>query len=89
VRIASAQTDLFAADEPPPDFVRVMDLQQEQLARSLGEGHRVIHGVASSGKTLRGQIAAPLLATFREAYEFLVRLRGTRTAGGLLHHLAI
>lgn len=52
VRIASAQADLFAADAPPPDFVRVMDLQQEQLARSLGEGHRVIHGVAGSGKTL-------------------------------------
>jgi superfamily I DNA/RNA helicase len=32
--------------------VRVMDLQQEQLARSLGEGHRVIHGVAGSGKTM-------------------------------------
>ena len=35
-----------------PDILRVMDLQQEQLARSLGEGHRVIHGVAGSGKTL-------------------------------------
>jgi len=31
---------------------RVMDLQQEILARNLGEGHRVIHGVAGSGKTL-------------------------------------
>jgi len=30
----------------------VMDYKQEQLARSLGEGHRVIHGVAGSGKTL-------------------------------------
>lgn len=29
-----------------------MDLQQEQLARSLGDGHRVIHGVAGSGKTM-------------------------------------
>ncbi|MCX7893900.1 MAG: NERD domain-containing protein [Burkholderiales bacterium] len=38
--------------ETLPDLVRVMDLQQEQLARSLGEGHRVIHGVAGSGKTL-------------------------------------
>jgi hypothetical protein len=28
-----------------------MDLQQEQLARSMGEGHRVIHGLAGSGKT--------------------------------------
>jgi len=35
-----------------PDLMRVMDLQQEQLARSLGEGHRIIHGVAGSGKTL-------------------------------------
>lgn len=29
-----------------------MDLQQETLARSLGDGHRVIHGVAGSGKTM-------------------------------------
>ena len=29
-----------------------MDLNQEQAARSLGEGHRVIHGVAGSGKTM-------------------------------------
>lgn len=52
IRIEPRQQDLFADDEPPPDLVRVMDLQQEQLARSLGEGHRVIHGVAGSGKTL-------------------------------------
>lgn len=47
--------DLFddADDEAQlPDIMRVMDLQQEQLARSLGEGHRVIHGVAGSGKTM-------------------------------------
>jgi len=41
-----------AADERLPDIMRVMDLQQEQLARSLGDGHRVIHGVAGSGKTM-------------------------------------
>jgi hypothetical protein len=35
-----------------PDLLQVMDLQQEQIARSLGEGHRVIHGAAGSGKTL-------------------------------------
>jgi hypothetical protein len=53
----STQTGLFAtgddtADDALPDIMRVMDLQQEQLARSLGEGHRVIHGVAGSGKTM-------------------------------------
>jgi superfamily I DNA and RNA helicase len=35
-----------------PDIIHIMDLQQEQLARSLGKGHRVVHGVAGSGKTL-------------------------------------
>ncbi len=54
VRIPTRQEELLAAieAEAPPDLLRVMDLQQEQLARSLGEGHRVIHGVAGSGKTL-------------------------------------
>ncbi len=52
--------DLFEQEEateeeeetPLPDIVKIMDIQQEQLARSLGSGHRVIHGVAGSGKTL-------------------------------------
>ncbi|WP_447968567.1 DEAD/DEAH box helicase [Nitrospira sp. M1] len=39
-------------EELLPDIIKVMDMQQEIMARSLGEGHRVIHGVAGSGKTL-------------------------------------
>jgi len=35
-----------------PELIKVMDAQQEQLARSLGDEHRVIHGVAGSGKTM-------------------------------------
>lgn len=59
IRIRTEQFSLM--DEPGqphsvadavPDLIKVMDLQQEQLARNLGEGHRVIHGVAGSGKTL-------------------------------------
>ena len=38
--------------EQLPELVSILDLQQEQLARGIGEGHRVIHGVAGSGKTL-------------------------------------
>lgn len=61
LRIAYAQEDLFVqtdeeseqgASPAIPDIIRVMDLQQEQLARNLGIGHRVIHGVAGSGKTM-------------------------------------
>ncbi|WP_374666863.1 DEAD/DEAH box helicase [Ramlibacter sp.] len=56
VRVAT-QESLFgeasgSAETELPDIMRVMDLTQEQLARSLGEGHRVIHGVAGSGKTM-------------------------------------
>jgi len=57
VRIGAKQFSLL--DEDPSehtdsvsDTIRIMDLQQEKLARSLGAGHRVIHGVAGSGKTL-------------------------------------
>ncbi len=49
------QATLFDDSDPSaelPDIMRVMDLQQEQLARALGDGHRVIHGVAGSGKTM-------------------------------------
>ena len=56
----NAQMNLFVAEDGAsgsvedalPDIVKIMDIQQEQLARSLGDGHRVIHGVAGSGKTL-------------------------------------
>jgi len=40
----------------------VMDLHQEQLARSLGEGHRIVRGVAGSGKTLILAFRAEYLA---------------------------
>lgn len=76
VRInAPSQSSLFTEDsehsvdassesvaDKVPDIIRIMDIQQEQLARSLGEGHRVIHGVAGSGKTLILGYRAQVLA---------------------------
>lgn len=62
IRIDAKQLGLFTGERDDdsdsesdaifPDIVKIMDPQQEILARSLGEGHRVIHGVAGSGKTL-------------------------------------
>jgi hypothetical protein len=62
LRIEATQGDLLLdlddEDEGPdgkssiPEIIKVMDLHQEQLARNLGGGHRVIHGVAGSGKTM-------------------------------------
>lgn len=63
------QTELFAPDEmleaqgtESMGILKVMDLQQEQLARSLGVGHRIIHGVAGSGKTVILKYRAEYLA---------------------------
>ncbi|KAA0070160.1 3'-5' exonuclease [Rhodanobacter sp. T12-5] len=58
VEAGSGQFGLFgptdAAVRPLeiPDLIKVMDAQQEQLARSIGDEHRIIHGVAGSGKTM-------------------------------------
>ncbi len=62
LRLGDSQRDFFIesndeVNDPVsspsiPDIIKVMDLQQEQLARNLGNGHRVIHGVAGSGKTM-------------------------------------
>jgi len=56
LRIENTQENLFEENEleavSAPSMIKVLDLQQEQLARNLGSGHRIIHGVAGSGKTL-------------------------------------
>lgn len=41
------------SDEPATEIdLAVLDLRQERNARSIGEGHRIIYGVAGSGKTV-------------------------------------
>lgn len=54
--------DPAAAGPSAAHLLAVLDLQQEQLARALGEGHRVVHGVAGSGKTLILVVRAQQLA---------------------------
>ena len=69
--------------------MQVMDLNQEQAARSLGEGHRVIHGVAGSGKTMilvfRAQHLAQRNTTGRP---ILVLCYNRPLAGRIEHQLA-
>jgi hypothetical protein len=54
--VITAQPDqgaLFAGGEANgSDVIKVMDRKQEAMAKSLGSGHRLIRGVAGSGKTL-------------------------------------
>ncbi len=72
VRLGSQTALPFDATEPVeppllPDLMQVMDLQQEQVARTLGEGHRVIHGAAGSGKTMILIYRAQFLASAARA----------------------
>ena len=49
-----AQVTAFAQRLIPADTqtVRSLDLEQERMARSIGTGHRLLFGVAGSGKTI-------------------------------------
>jgi len=64
---------------PLPDLMQVMDLQQEQVARTLGEGHRVIHGAAGSGKTMILIFRAQFLAAAARADRPILVLCFNRT----------
>jgi hypothetical protein len=62
--------DVAAVEDPAS--LRVMDRQQERMARALGSGHRVIRGVAGSGKTLVLVHRARALATMLPSKKILV-----------------
>ena len=54
-KVEPATPDSTSDDvELPPDskILKTLDIEQERLARSIGEGHRLFSGVAGSGKTI-------------------------------------
>lgn len=84
----------FAADageqlvfRPPEDleedFVRVLDRAQERLAMYLGDGYRVIRGVAGSGKTLVLTTRARYLAENFPSLDILITCYNVVLAGAL------
>lgn len=66
--------------------LEVLDLRQEQAARSLGEGHRIISGVAGSGKTVLLVARAKLLAG-RDREKRILFLCYNRTLAAYLRSL--
>jgi hypothetical protein len=69
---SSIQLTIFRPLEREEDITRVMDRQQEACTKSLGEGHRIIRGVAGSGKTLILVYRARLLAQLFPHRRFLM-----------------
>lgn len=70
------------------DTIKVMDRRQEALAKSLGSGHRVIRGVAGSGKTLVLVYRARLLARLLPNKRILVTCYTKSLASQLKAQLA-
>ncbi|MFW9877967.1 MAG: UvrD-helicase domain-containing protein, partial [Candidatus Thorarchaeota archaeon] len=52
--------------------VKLLDQEQEQLARELGEGHRLLFGVAGSGKTVLLIARARILAKRHPDWKILI-----------------
>jgi superfamily I DNA/RNA helicase len=78
---------------PPPrsggdDEVRVLDIAQESCAKKLGGGHRVIRGVAGSGKTLILVYRARLLASHSRNKRYLFTCYTRTLAAALRAQLA-
>ena len=57
---------------PPAPALKVLDLRQENHARAIGDGHRILSGVAGSGKTVILLARAKLLARRDPAARVLV-----------------
>lgn len=79
----SRQLTIFRPPEEGEDIIRIMDKNQEAMAKSLGEGHRVIRGVAGSGKTLILVYRAKLLSRLMPNDEILVTCYTRSLAGQL------
>ena len=54
------------------DKVKLLDQDQEKLARELGDGHRLIFGVAGSGKTVQLIARARILAKRHPNWKILI-----------------
>ncbi len=63
------QEELFSVE---PQDAKALDLSQESIAKNIGDGHRILKGVAGSGKTLVLACRAKYLKTIYPEYKILV-----------------
>ena len=71
-RRATPENRGATAFAPPAPTLKVLDLCQENHARAVGDGHRILSGVAGSGKTVILLARAKLLAQRNPAARVLV-----------------
>jgi len=54
------------------EIIKTLDIQQEQIATAMGDGHRLFYGVAGSGKTLILLTRAKILANQIDTNKILI-----------------
>lgn len=81
-----SQITVFRSHADEENVIQVMDRMQETIAKNIGSGHRVIRGVAGSGKTLILMYRAKLLAKMHPTWNILVTCY-TRSLAGQLREL--
>lgn len=69
VRVKQVRRLRTSEDE---QLIKTLDLEQERTAKSLGEGHRILKGVAGSGKTLVLACRAKYLKKLHPNWRILV-----------------
>lgn len=88
IEAGPGQGALFTDADLGHDVVRVMDLKQEAIAKGLGGGHRVLRGVAGSGKTLVLVARAKMLARLLPSKRILLTCYTKSLASQLRANLA-
>lgn len=69
--------------------LKILDRKQEALAKGLGDGHRVVRGVAGSGETLVLTYRARLLAQAFPQHKVLITCFNRALAGALNRQLSM
>ncbi|MBF7682949.1 AAA family ATPase [Acinetobacter sp. B5B] len=70
IRINTFETqELFEAE---PQELMALDIQQEMIAKNIGPGHRILKGVAGSGKSLVIACRAKYLKTIYPEWKILI-----------------
>ncbi|MHA1791322.1 MAG: UvrD-helicase domain-containing protein [Promethearchaeota archaeon] len=81
------QTKLFDDFIEDADKLRLLDRDQELFAENLGDGHRLIFGVAGSGKTVILIARARYLALKHEDWKILVLCYNRNLANAIMRML--
>lgn len=72
IRITPVGQDITERISLQTHSIKVLDLKQENNARNIGSGHRVVNGVAGSGKTILLLARAKILASKNPALRILI-----------------